>query len=90
MSYRQGPYDSYYDFKNAYKDVPEDEEFLDSIDWENPPCMCNTCECFAKRTKQCMAEECIKEMCRECEYFATCAGIEYMSKDQCEKKRGWQ
>lgn len=28
--------------------------------------------------------------CSECECKEECDGIEYMSKDQCEKKRGWQ
>lgn len=30
------------------------------------------------------------EYCSECECKEECDGIEYMSKDQCEKKRGWQ
>lgn len=29
-------------------------------------------------------------ICTECECKDECDGIEYMSKDQCEKKRGWQ
>lgn len=30
------------------------------------------------------------EPCEECECRSDCLGIAYMSKDQCEKKRGWQ
>ena len=29
-------------------------------------------------------------ICTECECKDECDGIEYISKDQCEKKRGWQ
>ena len=32
----------------------------------------------------------IDELCAECECRYECPGIDYMSKDQCEKKRGWQ
>lgn len=32
----------------------------------------------------------IDELCAECECRNDCPGIDYMSKDQCEQKRGWQ
>lgn len=38
----------------------------------------------------CTGFEEIDEYCAECECRYDCQGIEYMSKDQCEKKRGWQ
>jgi len=38
----------------------------------------------------CTGFEEIDELCAECECRNDCPGIDYMSKYQCEKKRGWQ
>lgn len=45
--------------------------------------------CFMKTALEESAEE-NNVICTECECKEECDGIEYMSKDQCEKKRGWQ
>lgn len=48
-------------------------------------------EWYAECTQgECTGFEEIDELCAECECRYDCPGIDYMSKDQCEKKRGWQ